>query len=90
MLLVVVALVVEAVAIAISPLVVAPKLYFIKLAQAADKPQTATSQAQARNLAEVVPWHYWDDGKENGNYYSILGLYRDNGQVHGNYYMVTP
>ena len=23
---------------------------------------------------------YWDNGKENGNYYSILGLYWDNGK----------
>ena len=27
---------------------------------------------------------HWDNGKENGNYYSILGLYRDNGK-NGNY-----
>ena len=39
---------------------------------------------------------YWDNGKENGNYYNglyrgglyrvILGLYRDNGKENGNYY----
>ena len=35
---------------------------------------------------------YWDNGKENGNYYSTLGLYRvtlglyrDNGNENGNY-----
>ena len=28
-----------------------------------------------------------DNGKENGNYYSILGLYRDNGKENGNYYI---
>ena len=31
---------------------------------------------------------YWDNGKENGNYYSILGLYRDNGKENGNYYSI--
>ena len=33
---------------------------------------------------------YRDNGKENGNYYSIIGhileLYRDNGKENGNYY----
>ena len=38
---------------------------------------------------------YWDNGKENGNYYNgfyrvyigdILGLYWDNGKENGNYY----
>ena len=28
----------------------------------------------------VILGLYWDDGKENGNYYSILGLYWDNGK----------
>ena len=28
---------------------------------------------------------WWDNGKENGNYYSILGLHRDNGKQNGNY-----
>ena len=36
--------------------------------------------------------HYWDNGKENGNYYStigyILGLYWDNGKENGNYYSI--
>ena len=35
---------------------------------------------------------YWDNGKENGNYYSIigfiLGLYWDNGKENGNYYSI--
>ena len=26
-------------------------------------------------------------GKENGNYYSMLGLYRDNGKENGNYFL---
>ena len=30
---------------------------------------------------------YWDNGKENGNYYSILGIYWDNGKGNGNYYL---
>ena len=30
----------------------------------------------------------WATGKENGNYYSILGLYKDNGKENGNYYSV--
>ena len=29
---------------------------------------------------------YRDNGKENGNYYSTMGLYRDNGKENGNYY----
>ena len=32
----------------------------------------------------IVYWGYI--GIENGNYYSILGLYRDNGKENGNYY----
>ena len=31
---------------------------------------------------------YWDNGKENGNYYSMLGLYWDNGKENGNYYSI--
>ena len=27
-----------------------------------------------------------DNGKENGNYYSMLGLYWENGKENGNYY----
>ena len=27
-----------------------------------------------------------DDGKENGNYYSILGVYVDDGKEHENHY----
>ena len=30
----------------------------------------------------------WDNGKENGNYYSILWLYWDNGKEKGNYYSI--
>ena len=26
--------------------------------------------------------------KKNGNYYSIMGLYRDNGKENGNYYSI--
>ena len=29
-----------------------------------------------------------DNGKSNGNYYIILGLYRDNGKGNGNYYSI--
>ena len=30
----------------------------------------------------IVSWGlYWDNGGENGNYYSILGLYWDNGKM---------
>ena len=31
-----------------------------------------------------------DTGKENGNYYNMLGLYKDNGKVNENYYMIGP
>ena len=34
-------------------------------------------------------WLYWENGKEHGNYYSIigyiLGLYWENGRGNGNY-----
>ena len=33
----------------------------------------------------VIVEVYWENGKENGNYYSMLGLYWDNGK-NGNYY----
>ena len=29
-----------------------------------------------------------ENGKENGSYYSILGLYRDNGKENGRYYSI--
>ena len=35
---------------------------------------------------------YWDNGKENGNYYSIIryivGIYWDSGKENGNYYSI--
>ena len=30
---------------------------------------------------------YWYNGKENGNYHSILGSHRDNGRENGNYHL---
>ena len=36
----------------------------------------------------VIHGLYRDNGKENGNYYSILGSYRDNGKLNGNYYSI--
>ena len=30
----------------------------------------------------------WDNGKERGNYYSLLGLYRDNGENGSSYSML--
>ena len=39
-----------------------------------------------------IYWGYWDSGKENGNYYVIigyiLGLYWDTGKENGNYYVI--
>ena len=32
--------------------------------------------------------YYGDNGKENGNYYSILELYWDNGKENGNYHSI--
>ena len=32
----------------------------------------------AKSRLWVILGLYWDNAKENGNYYSILGLYRDN------------
>ena len=31
-------------------------------------------------------WLYWNNGKENGNHYSILSLYWDNVKENGNHY----
>ena len=28
---------------------------------------------------------FWDNARESGNYYSILGFYWDNGKEHGKY-----
>ena len=33
----------------------------------------------------IVYWGYMDNGKENGNCYSILGLHRENGKETRNY-----
>ena len=30
----------------------------------------------------------WDNGKEHGNYHSILSLYGDKGKEYGNYYSI--
>ena len=30
---------------------------------------------------------YLENGKQNGNYFSILGLYWENGKYNGNYYL---
>ena len=31
---------------------------------------------------------YWDDGKDNGNCYSIFGIYWNSGKGNGNYYSI--
>ena len=36
---------------------------------------------------EIVIGLYRDNGKENGNCYSVLGFYRDNGKENGNDYL---
>ena len=43
-------------------------------------PQRLAETALIRKL------FYRDNGEENGNYYSILGLYRYYGKENGNYY----
>ena len=35
---------------------------------------------------ETIIVYCGNNGKENGNYYSIFGLYWENGKEHGNYY----
>ena len=36
----------------------------------------------------IVYWgHCWENGKQDGNYYSILGLHRDIVNKNGNYYL---
>ena len=44
--------------------------------------------AYPRPRLSIVSGLYWDNGKENGNYYSILRLYRDSGKENGNYYSI--
>ena len=52
---------------------------------------TPTRQAKMKlcHTLQVMLAVYWDNGKENGNYYIIigyiLGLYWDNGRENGNY-----
>ena len=33
---------------------------------------------------------YWENGRENGNYYSILGLHWGHGKENGNYFSLNP
>ena len=51
----------------------------------------ASSHAGAPSVGYRVCIGDWDDGKETGNYYIIigyvLGLYWDIGKEHGNYYV---
>ena len=39
-----------------------------------------------RENIRVILGLYRDNGKENGNHYSMLGLYMENGEEHGDYY----
>ena len=41
---------------------------------------------QAHNAGQFIRG-YGHTAKENGHYYSILGLYRDNGRENGSYYL---
>ena len=40
------------------------------------------------SLKHIMQELYRDHGKENGNYYRILGFYRDNGEETGNCYSI--
>ena len=42
-----------------------------------------------RDYIGYILGFYWDNGKENGNYYSILGLHRDSGKEYGSNYLVV-
>ena len=44
--------------------------------------------AMAASLRPEAQWLRKHQSCENGNYYSILGLYRDNGKENGNYYSI--
>ena len=37
---------------------------------------------------DVWELYYWDNGKENGNYYRILRVYSDNGKENGSCYII--
>ena len=37
-----------------------------------------------RGYIGVILGLYWENGKENGNYYKIGSIFRDNGKEHGN------
>ena len=49
-------------------------------------PAAAEEQNMVGLASQVILGLYWDNGKSNGNYYSILGLYWDDGKENGNYY----
>ena len=46
--------------------------------------------AAAYTPAKLAPgiYPYWENGKETGNYCSIMGVYWDNGKENGNYYSI--
>ena len=53
------------------------------------KASRGRSASEQRKPIGVILGAYWDNGKENGNYCSILGLCWDNGnngKENGNYY----
>ena len=54
------------------------------LLQARKAPLPSGSTITATITLHIVPLR--DNGKENGNYYIILGLYRINGKENGNHY----
>ena len=39
-------------------------------------------------MRAFAPKRIRDNGKDNGNYYDILGQYWDNGKENGNYYSI--
>ena len=61
---------------------------FVKSSSQRPRPPRHARIVWRRRGLEVVDMVNRRNGKENGNYYSILGLYRGNGKENGNYYSI--
>ena len=49
-----------------------------------DEPPSTDTQQMGAGTTKAL-WLHGDNGKENGSYYGILGLYKDNVKYDGNY-----
>ena len=49
--------------------------------------KASTPSSRSLEVGGLSKLWYQESGKENGDYYSILGPYWDNGRENGNYYI---